>query len=248
MNNGGVTRAQYTALIAAYREKPGVASVAAEKVGIDRKTAKRAWERGWPDVGGGWATPIRVIIEREQESARSRAVLEAARARDATEVPQDAVERAKAAEVTVEWRKEEGKLAHGAIVNAGGLLRVVNSLLQATIPLAERVKASIASETFKAADGVRVIRDVTMLAARANETARTAVELERLHLGEPSAIIGVQDARQLTPLEAAEVIDHAAHALARAREEGRIPPAPLAIEPIDVEPGDGALPDAAPAE
>ena len=223
-NNGGVTRAQYDLMVAAFREKPGTWEHAGRAGGVAPRTAKVAWETGWPSLGNGWAKPIRDLLAAEQTDARAEAVLAAARAQQVAQVPQDETERARAKLAAVQWAVREGELAHGAIVNAGGLLQIVNALLQAAVPLASQVKAAIAKEgpPLGARAGAQLLKEIGAFTRDAGAAARDAVELERLHLGQPGQIVGVTDAaKPMTFAEAEREIEDGMRALERARRRGR---------------------------
>lgn len=221
--HGGITRTQHDALLAAFRERPGTYSFAADRAGVDEKTAKKAWLEGWPNVGNGWARPLRVVLAEEAQTARDEARIAAARAANLAAVPQDEIERAKAKLAAVQWHVREGELAHGAIVNAGGLLGIVNALLQAAVPLAQQVKAAIEKEgpALGARAGAQLLREIGNFTRDASAAAKEAVELERLHLGQPGQIVGVADAtKPMTLEEAAQELADGARTLERAKRRG----------------------------
>lgn len=213
-----VTQSQYDKLLAAFRVKPAVFLPAGKAAGCDPDTAKRTWEEGT-----AFAPPIRDVLESERKTARDEVTLAAARAANLASVPQDDIERAKAKLAAVAWAVREGELAHGAIVNAGGLLQIVNALLQAAIPLAQQVKAAIAKEgpTLGARAGAQLLKEIGAFTRDAGAAAKEAVELERLHLGQPGQIVGVMDAaKPMTLEEAAAELEDGARTLERARRRG----------------------------
>src|SRR5690349_18045802 len=70
----------YDALVSAYREIPGNASNAATEAGCDRRTAKQAYEVGWPARS---LPPIKEVLQSERNEIRAMRVESERRRREA---------------------------------------------------------------------------------------------------------------------------------------------------------------------
>jgi len=150
--------------------------------------AKRGWDEGWPVLA--WAEPIRKVIDRElleaQEKARAE---EVERARQAARVKDAARDDA------TKTHEEEGKLVKVARVNVMALLMASARIGPALQVLAEQVKTTIESGDLSAKDATLLLRNFAGATSMTVKAGQVALELERLHRGDPTAIIG------FTPVE-----------------------------------------------
>lgn len=71
VHRGGISREVAEKLLEAYRRSPGHARFAAKAAGCDRRTALKAWERGWPHLPYV-ARAMKSIVHEEQELARAQ--------------------------------------------------------------------------------------------------------------------------------------------------------------------------------
>lgn len=182
--------------------------------------AKRAWERGWPHFRGG--DSIQEIFRKEQVAARAALLAEQAARRGQIEKDRD-----DARKQAIEARKIEGQMV--SLARAGTLsgLAVVSSLVPAAKKLAEMVKkdleATIASgKDLSASQAVHLLGRIVDLQVRMNGAGQVAMQMERLHLGQPTEIIGLTGNAledDMTLEEAQERIKAAEQALATARRD-----------------------------
>jgi len=149
--------------------------------------AKRAYDRGWPTAP--WAKPINIVLEEDKVSARSL------RAQQRTDefLEQEAV-RTSARNDAIEARAQEGqmvKMARGASL---ALLTHVLQSLRTVQPLAEELKRAVLEDAkvLDARDIFGLLDRVARLTTQATQTAQVAMRMERLHLGEPEAVLGLE--------------------------------------------------------
>lgn len=204
----------YEGLVEAFRANPGNISAAAKAVGTSRPTAKRGWERGWDKFE--WAPAIREVIANEQEIARARIEEE----KEADEVREELInpdggiaevaeqrreahlkaqaDRAKAKENAIQARVEQGKMIAGVRQLVMQCEAIVGKRYPGASALADRINkemlklAKAGKKDFNLSKATHLLRlhnaDVRSIA----QSAKRAFELEQVHLGEPSQIIGVQ--------------------------------------------------------
>ena len=175
----------YDLLLSAYRERPGNHTNAARVAACDRRMAKRAWESGWEKAP--WATPIKGALEGEQLSARAE------RARSRTEeflVHQNERDAARMDAIESRAQELQGlKMARGAsLAMFNSLLRVIRDVQ----PIADRVRAMTDDiENVSPERALATLERVSRIAATATNTAQTVMRMERLHAGEPEAVLGI---------------------------------------------------------
>jgi hypothetical protein len=228
----GVLGATYNLLVASYRAKPGNHSAAALSASCDPRTAKRAWERGWPSL------QYRAISDMvAEEMAAARKLLTDHIGRERLRILNDSKELTLEEErkLAVDQRVREGRMAQAARDNALGLMGILTNLLRSSIELSRRVGEKLAEgkleTTTEVAAAVRLLaRELPRAVLAANEAGKTALEIERIRLGLPSAIVGI-DVR-MTADRAVETIVRAQGILSRARELGlAMPPVLVAVPP-----------------
>lgn len=203
----------YEGLVEAFRANPGNITAAAKAVGTSRPTAKRGWLRGWEKFD--WAPPIQDVIANEQEIARARIEdeKEAEEAREELINPEGGIsavaeqrreahlkaqaDRAKARENAIQARVEQGKMIAGVRQLVMQCEAIIGKRFQGASELADRlnkemVKLAKKTGKFDISQATKILRlhntDVRSVA----QAAKRAFELEQVHLGEPSQIVGVQ--------------------------------------------------------
>lgn len=208
------TQEAYDAALAAYREKPGVHANAARAAKVEFRTAKRMWEEGWAQVPG--AIAIRERLQRDAEEARAEVARQGMLKREQADAMREQARRD-----AVESHAAEGAMVRLARSDATGLLASVGKLQPALQALAAQLTESVVNgERMGRTEAARMLSALSRVTKEALAAAQIAVELERLHLGAPTQIVGVSDVSGMTSAEAAREIEQAAAALARARKLG----------------------------
>lgn len=221
MPRRAITEEMWALLLDTYRAAPGQHVAAGKATGLDRRTAAKAWNKGLPQFDGG--KPISETIEEERRAARARLQEEAEVARRAAEA-----EREKARAQAIQARKVEGQVVALARTNSLNALAASAEMLSVARGLAQRVKAKVqklvsdeeAVEKGEAPDlcehcgrgpeknppGVLIslIDRITAVSRRVNEQAEEAMRMERLHLGDPTQIIGITDDHKTIPMDEAK--------------------------------------------
>lgn len=208
--SGRVDQPLWDKLLEAYREDPGNHSAAARHAGVQRRTARRAWDTGYPERPWG-AKSIRDMIRDEAELARSRLQLEA----DQQELEEDKAtldadrDRERARLHAVQSREQEGKLVVGtrvATMNAlAAAMKASDGLTHAMTKLGGKlVEVALQAESLtdkQMSTLSNVLRRYSSTLRELSAAGQTAMEMERLYLGEPSQIIGVTSELDTMPLQ-----------------------------------------------
>lgn len=235
-----VDRQKYNALVAAYRDLPKNYSRAAHLAGVTRPTAKRAWSQGWPARN---MPAIKDVLEEERILTRSRrraAIIEAndpdlLERLDEEEGADDEIQASSSGAIAaqmlakddaVESRLQESRMVALSRANTIALMSSTSRLLSAAIDKAKQLELQIkmGEVNFTPKETQRFIGSLGYLVSKATESAKLTIEMERLLLGEPTEIIGM-DIRNMSLDDAARTIELANRALARARKKGLVPPA-----------------------
>ena len=223
-------RELYERLVAAYRKTPGQHVPASREAGCSYRAARNLWEQGIKGPDGRVA--IKEVLQAEGVGARANRAREEAIKRAAEPGEVEAAEQDR-----IETRKKLAKLCAAArdVTTAG--FSVVGTELKAVFALAERIAKDI--DTIKADPWVPLERDdkgkvlrwrrttvremlelqglVAATSTKLVRAAMTALQMERLHMGLPTEIVGTQD---MTLEEAVREIETANAELAQARERG----------------------------
>jgi hypothetical protein len=227
-----VDQALFEKLLEAYRADPGNISTAARYAGVTRRTARQAWETGWPDKPWG-VKSIKDLLADDKDIARARLELEDER--DGIQADHEALEaerdREAARQHAIRSKQEEGQLvqatraltmnALGAAAKAAaGMQAGMTRLSKELVDLADSGKALSQKEIGQLSSIMRryssSLRDLA-------SAGQLAMEMERLYLGEPSQIIGVMSEYDTMPME--ELIKAAGYQdqiLRRAADRGLI--------------------------
>jgi hypothetical protein len=151
-------------------------------------------------------------IQAEREEARKRRQ----ETREATEL-----EREKAQAQAVEARAQEAqlvRLARGAVIGTlGGTMRLMPALAK----LAEQLRAAVDANQIPVEKAASTINQISRTVKDATVAAQVVVELERLHVGAPQAIIGVVQ-HEIALDEAVSAVEEAEAAVQRAKELGLV--------------------------
>jgi len=206
-----VTDEQLAALGRRYREHPPTTRAdhvaAAEAVAVDWRTARRAWDRGWPG-----RRAIRDEVIEEQVLAR-------ARLRRDELTAERAAAPALAAEDAAAVLAREALLARAAREATLGLLAGLSPVGRYAAAVVEKLRVLATSEGFEANEAMQVLRAATACVRDATEAAYRAVQLERLRLGEPTDSMSITVGAPPMSMEEAEATVVAAQrALARAQQ------------------------------
>lgn len=196
-----VTREMYDLLIDGYREQPGNASFAARAAGCDRRTAARGWNKGWLDLKNHeWAVPIRDVIKNEMLSARAERQRLQEKEKEAV-----ALERSRARQDAVKSAGEEAQAAQVARTSAIAMGGVAQSLIRTLLPLLKKLPELVEKADLTAKETIKAIGDTAFIVRSTNDSIRTSLEIERIRLGEPTDIIGIQS--QLEEVTAEEAVE-----------------------------------------
>ena len=182
-----LTQELYDRLVEGFRRAPGNASHAARVADCDRRMAARGWNQGWLNQVT-WARPIRDVIKEEMEAARAERLKLQERERE-----QQTQDREKARQDSVKAAAEEGQAAAIARANSIAIGGIIQGLLRGLIPLTRRVQESLATEDLRPREIARMLGDAAWIVKHGNEAIKTAFELERIRLGEPTNVIGIQN-------------------------------------------------------
>lgn len=225
-----IPQSKFDALIAAFREHPGVYRTAARIAGVDKTTARTAWERGWPDRGwpaigtlfAGEQLRARAQLAKEAESLSKKELVENILAAGAA--PDSAI-RNQAKKDGVSIRVEEAQAIRQARSNAMGLMGVTARLLTGVLKLAQGAQRQLEAEAIRGfVDPMKVAKLLSSLAhstIRGAEAAQLSMQMERLWLGQPTEIVGqVNLATDMTLEEVDKRLAAARTAVERARTRG----------------------------
>lgn len=248
-----ILQENFDALLDAYRRDPGNHVAAAAGSLLDPRTARKAWERGVRRFHGG--RPIRDLVTEEQEEARAEIIRRERSAREET-----AATRRDARKHAARAFAQEGAIVEDARSSAGELLRSARSMLetaellgttvrlrlqemlsedeqhrsnpQNACPLCERLPGKI-----EVTQATNLLSQLTRHLSASVEIAHKVMVMERLHLGRPGAIVGVQGAGAITLQEGVQRAAAAVAALESAARRGvqakTLPPFISGPNPID---------------
>ncbi len=152
-------------MLSAFREAPGDHVRAANRAGLDKRTAKRAWLQGWPGAG---KRAISETIAEEQVAARVAA--------------------AQSAHLTAEWSAQqaagEATAARTSLGRAAALLHMARRLEAYGLRLVETLENS-AIVGVPPEQAMTLLNAFSRFVARSVELAGAAIELERVRTGAP---------------------------------------------------------------
>lgn len=253
MPTRAILQENFDALLEAYRRDPGNHVAAAAASLLDPRTARKAWEKGLRRFLGHRA--IRDLVAEEQEEARAMIIRAERAARDdAATTRRDAKKHAARA------FQQEGLLVEDARGATADLLRsaramfetsqslgaIVRLRLQEMIsedeehranpqnacPLCERLPGKIEVDR-----ATNLLAQLTRHLSASVEIAHKVMVMERLHLGRPGEIVGLQGAGAITLQEGVQRAAAAVAALESAARRGvdvkALPPLHRGPNPTD---------------
>ena len=218
-----LTKDKYEQLVAAFRETPDRPYTVCKKVGVTGRTAIKAWEVGWPQKG---YEPIKTVMQREQVKARAEII-----AQQASKKAFLLKEREDAIAHAAQSRAQEGQMVGLARGGALQAMTVSVNLAGSARKLASQVKAKIDALaeldptdplSLAPAAGLQMLHRLAELMQKINQIAETSMRMERLHLGEPTQVVGhvITSQTEMTIDEAGARIEMAQKALDNARRVG----------------------------
>jgi hypothetical protein len=220
-----ITQEKYNRLLEAFRTRPGKIMYASRVAGVDRRTARRAWSKGWPTL-----PPIEQVLDHEREQALIRAQTLADKAMERVQDEREALQK-RAIAVT----SEEIRVVDRARSNAIKLLEAMASVTRSSELLTKRVAEVLeatASE-ISPATCLKLLEQLARIQKQAIEAGDLVIKMERVRNGSPSELLDEQAKDDDASIEeSAGKIARAARALQRARELGIVvmPEEPNAID------------------
>lgn len=225
MGRRALTEDIYDRLLETFRRVGNHPHEVGRAVGVDYRTAVRAWTLGWPKKK---LESIQQVIEREQLYARAE-IQAKVRERQAVEDRK----RQEASENAAKARAQEGQMVQLARVSALQALTVesqlVSSARQLSTMLKERVDKMFAayeedkkvqasggpeaSVPIGLMEGVQYMERIARAMTTINHAAHEAMQMERLHFGAPSVVVGVTGMADPSEMTVAELNARAATVL-----------------------------------
>jgi len=180
---------QYDAMLASYRKRPAAFTDAARAADVSVWIARRAWNEGWPPD----YPSLRTVLEEErvavlaQMHARELAAADAARKQKARE---DAAREERAKTAALKAHEEELQMIQFARAN---VLLGYNANTKVLTGVQDVVEGIIGKQktnmTFR--ELLSLLRNTAMSNKVTVEAAQMVMQMERLHLGQPTTILGV---------------------------------------------------------
>jgi hypothetical protein len=246
MARAGKAESYYPKLIEAFRLDPGNIDKAAQAAGVHWKTAERAWKNGVPTAH---MPPISVLIQQEQEKARAMIEAErlakiAQRQKELEQAAENAIQaRKQEGQITQLVRQQSlaaltavsvfAKAARELAETVNGELAVDMQRSREWTEYEKRVLGgdpnaappAWANATLRNVPSIEKLLQYAQRMADYSRTithmAREAMEMERLHLGEPIAVIRHDvELREMTMEEVDTRTANALRVIDRAKEAG----------------------------
>jgi hypothetical protein len=182
-----LTKEQYELLCDAYRKDPGNYAAAAKYAGVGVRSAQSAWDIGWKRRT--WAKPIRLLIAQEQEQARAFR-----EERQRAELQGEADRQVQTRLDAINARTEEGIGSKRTRTNALNISVVASKL----VVVADKIVAEINRRVDTGVINLpldelrRLVLTASTMIQRAGQVMITALQIERIVLGEPIAVLGIK--------------------------------------------------------
>jgi len=193
-------------LVNAYRRVGADHAAAASVAGVDRRTAKKAWDEGLRESFA--QKPIRQIIEEEKQLTRARLD---------NGSPPTTEEVGLARSDAVKQRAAEANMVRASRGNVLNLLLATTKMVKGGTLLAAKLELRL--EEMGASgdinDALKALRDIAGMTTATANAANLVIRMERRLLGEGEEA-GV-DTDEMTPDEAIRELEYSAKALTRAR-------------------------------
>lgn len=213
----------WNSLVDSFRSNPFSIGVASRRTGLDRRTCSKAWNQGLPAFAGGES--IKSIMQREEIEARAELERENLEARQrAQDKYSNDLDHAR--ENAIQARTAEGQMVDLGRSNAVKSLQAVAELLTTAEQLAQRTRDKLDTmlredkensdennrcpfcdhtpTKFTPGEIISLLERIGLLSKRITEQAEIAMRMERLHLGQPTDILGWTDEKEITTADAEE--------------------------------------------
>lgn len=221
-----ITQEYFDSFVDAFRETPDNFNAVAKTTGCTWRTARKAWEKGWPRHN---FPPIKEVLELERLEARAdRKAADDARLAELREQEDvnEAQIRAQARRDAIAARAEEAKMVKAARRSAVSLLEASRKLADGVADLAPQVRDAIKTLVVSAKDPdidqieriAKLLWRISISTRASSQTAFQILQAERLLLGQPTDIIGVTDLDRMGPDEAMAELENAAKTLERMKK------------------------------
>lgn len=200
MGARAITQDLVTALLDFFRRSPGEISEAARYAQCSRPTARKAWNKGFPHHHGGKS--LQQVIQEEQAAARAAMLREAQEKSAQAERDREASRTA-----AVQARKEEGMMVQGTRAVTGQAILMAQEVISGSRALSKRLRKILENEAVKPTPDLNplammgLLREASLIINRLNDAAHQTMQMERLHLGEPTSIVGVAVSGGNIPLD-----------------------------------------------
>ena len=203
----------YGRIVEAYREAPGNHSRAARVAGVDRRTSRDAWNKGWPRYP--WAKPIKEALAEEHDSVLARAAAAERRAIEEARAEREAVSTA-SREAAVEEQRMVNvarKDVLAVLINAAELAPAMRMLAKLALEQIQKLAKVVSSDKqvdFRMLQGAMDLVDKhARLVSKAAHAADAIVKLSRLERGEPGMMVGIRPGPGSTIDDEAAVLSEA---------------------------------------
>lgn len=229
INERRITLEQWEIMLDSFRtlSPPGHGSitVAAEAAKVNRRTAVRAWDKGFGYLG---KPPIQEVILEEKAAARAAALdvtLAAAREQSQAQADRAYQEAERARQDAVKSRRQEGDMVRAQRGNLMALIGVSGSTLRGALKQAREIE-KIIETGIDPADGhkltlrekIDTLWKLSRIVAQTASSSAEVIRMERLLLGEPTEIIGTLELGDLSEDQAIQEIREAQEAAERILE------------------------------
>ncbi len=215
-----VTEIMYQKLLEAFREVPGNYTFAAAKAGVDPRTARRAWNLGWPDMS---RAPIKAVLDAEKIALAEQLRAERQAAFESEQAKAKAT-RDKAQEDALRTKSEEAQMVRALRLVSRDSLQMIAAAFAGARPLYERVKKLMEDEGSRAdlniKDAVRLMRDMASIAKILAEPVAVAITQERVLIDNPSSNLPALG--DVSPADAQEMLEDIQRTLKRAKKLGYV--------------------------
>ena len=244
MGRKEITQDIYEDLVEAFRDAPGLYGKVSEEVGVAFRTAQRAWLRGWSNKP--WGRPIQEVIagaqlvtraemlEAQKQAAKTiKRAVAAEVAASTPEAVKATVSEAKSIVKSAHHDAEQSRLEEARMVRATrqtgmAALAAIGKLLPGMVKIGEAASKQLVD----LADGGKVspkavlnmMRSFASSYAAITAANQTVMEMERLYMGQPGAILGVQvdDINSMSLEDCLREHDAFERALERAKRGGHL--------------------------
>lgn len=229
INERRITLQQWENMLASYRELSppvqGAITAAAQAAQVNRRTATRAWEKGFGYLG---KVPIQEVLLEEKFAARATAMdVTLAAAREQTQAQADRAyqeaERARAD--AVKSRRQEGDMVRAQRGNLMALIGVSGSVLRGALKQAREIEKIVETgvdpannQKLTLGQKVDTLWKLSRIVAQTATSSAEVIRMERLLLGEPTEIIGTLELGDLSEDQAIAEIREAQEAAQRILE------------------------------